>query len=81
MHALRYAFLALATLSLLTGLGGQIRYGLTLKEDWDNFFGAVVLFDNAAYERVNGFHNIYRGCGQEDLGRLLPPLPATCPPE
>jgi hypothetical protein len=44
-----------------------IRYGLTLKEDWDNFFGAVVLFDNAAYERVNGFPNCYWGWGPEDL--------------
>ena len=44
-----------------------IRYGLTLKEDWDNFFGAVVLFDNVAYERVNGFPNCYWGWGPEDL--------------
>jgi hypothetical protein len=36
-----------------------IWHGLRLQEDWRRFFGAVVLFDNAAFERVNGFPNAY----------------------
>ena len=41
-------------------------HGLTLREDWERFFGAVVLFDKAAFERVNGFPNSYWGWGPED---------------
>jgi hypothetical protein len=41
-------------------------HGLRLLEDWDNFFGAVVLFDKSAFERVNGFPNSYWGWGPED---------------
>ena len=44
-----------------------IWHGLTLKEDWNRFFGGVVLFDNAAFERVNGYANSYWGWGPEDL--------------
>jgi len=44
-----------------------IWHGLSRKEDWSNFFGAIVLFDNAAYEKVNGFPNCYWGWGPEDL--------------
>lgn len=42
-------------------------HGLPLKEDWERFFGAAVLFDNAAFERVNGYPNAYWGWGPEDL--------------
>jgi hypothetical protein len=41
-------------------------HGLRLREDWDNFFGAVVLFDKPAFEQVNGFPNEYWGWGPED---------------
>jgi hypothetical protein len=44
-----------------------IWHGLALKEDWQRFFGGVVLFDNAAFERVNGYPNVYWGWGPEDL--------------
>jgi N-terminal region of glycosyl transferase group 7/N-terminal domain of galactosyltransferase len=44
-----------------------IWHGLTLREDWDRFFGGVVLFDNAAFESVNGYPNAYWGWGPEDL--------------
>jgi hypothetical protein len=44
-----------------------IWYGLRLREDWQRFFGGVVLFDNAAFERVNGYPNAYWGWGCEDL--------------
>jgi hypothetical protein len=44
-----------------------IWHGLTLQEDWQRFFGGVVLFDNAAFERVNGYPNAYWGWGPEDL--------------
>jgi hypothetical protein len=42
-------------------------HGLVLKEDWDSFFGGVVLFDKPAFERVNGYPNGYWGWGHEDL--------------
>jgi len=42
-------------------------FGLTLREDWTNFFGAVCLFDNAAFVRADGFPNCYWGWGPEDL--------------
>jgi hypothetical protein len=44
-----------------------IWHGLTLQEDRDRFFGGVVLFDKAAFERVNGYPNAYWGWGPEDL--------------
>jgi xylosylprotein 4-beta-galactosyltransferase len=44
-----------------------IWHGLSRREDWSNFFGAIVLFDNAAFEKVNGFPNCYWGWGPEDL--------------
>lgn len=40
--------------------------GLAMTESRERFFGAVVLFDNAAFERVNGFSNEYWGWGAED---------------
>jgi len=43
-----------------------IWHGLTLVEDYESFFGAVVLFDNAAFLRVNGYPNCYWGWGAED---------------
>jgi len=42
-------------------------HGLTLPEDPEFFFGAVVLFDKAAFEHVNGYPNVYWGWGCEDL--------------
>jgi hypothetical protein len=44
-----------------------IWYGLRMAEDYDNFFGAVTLFDNAQFEKVNGYPNLYWGWGCEDL--------------
>jgi hypothetical protein len=44
-----------------------IWHGLTLQENWQRFFGGVVLFDNAAFEGVNGYPNAYWGWGPEDL--------------
>jgi hypothetical protein len=41
-------------------------HGLRLLENWEKFFGAVVLFDKAAFERVNGYPNVYWGWGAED---------------
>ncbi|MGH6727177.1 MAG: galactosyltransferase-related protein [Pseudolabrys sp.] len=41
-------------------------HGLRLLENWETFFGAVVLFDKAAFERVNGYSNGYWGWGPED---------------
>jgi hypothetical protein len=48
-----------------------IWFGLTLREDWNNFFGGVTLFDNSAFLAVNGYPNCYWGWGREDfeLGR------------
>jgi hypothetical protein len=37
-----------------------------LQENWNSFFGGVVLFDNAAFERINGYSNAYWGWGFED---------------
>jgi len=42
-------------------------HGLRLHEDPNLFFGAVVLFDKAAFEYVNGYPNVYWGWGCEDL--------------
>jgi len=46
-------------------------HGLALPEDPEFFFGAVVLFDKAAFEHTNGYPNVYWGWGCEDteLGR------------
>ena len=41
-------------------------HGLRIREDWKIFFGAAVLFDKAAFERVNGYPNVYWGWGSED---------------
>ena len=41
-------------------------YGLRLRENREKFFGAVVLFDKCAFERVNGYPNAYWGWGPED---------------
>lgn len=43
-----------------------IWHGLTLKEDWNTFFGAVSLLDNAVFAKANGFPNCYWGWGPED---------------
>lgn len=43
-----------------------IWHGLVLNEDWKMFFGGVTLFDNAAFEKVNGYPNCYWGWGPED---------------
>lgn len=40
--------------------------GLVLQEDWETFFGAVVMFDNAAFQKINGYPNCYWGWGFED---------------
>lgn len=42
-------------------------HGLTLREDPESFFGAVVMFDKPAFEHVNGYPNVYWGWGYEDL--------------
>lgn len=44
-----------------------IWHGLTLKENYDNFFGGVVLMDNAVFQKANGYPNCYWGWGPEDL--------------
>ena len=44
-----------------------IWHGLRLKENWLRFFGGVVLCDNEAFERANGYPNSYWGWGPEDL--------------
>jgi N-terminal region of glycosyl transferase group 7/N-terminal domain of galactosyltransferase len=43
-----------------------IWHGLSLKEDYYSFFGAVSLLDNAVFSKVNGFPNCYWGWGPED---------------
>lgn len=40
--------------------------GLSLQENYDHFFGGVVLFDKLTFEKVNGYPNIYWGWGPED---------------
>ena len=44
-----------------------IWHGLTMKENWETFFGAVSLLDNAIFAEANGFPNCYWGWGPEDL--------------
>lgn len=43
-----------------------IWHGPLGREDWDTFFGAVCLLDNATFEKANGFPNCYWGWGPED---------------
>jgi hypothetical protein len=43
-----------------------IWYGLPLKEVWERFVGGVLMFDNASFERINGYPNNYWGYGFED---------------
>jgi hypothetical protein len=38
-------------------------YGLRMRENWEKFFGAVVLFDKAAFEHVNGYPIMFIGVG------------------
>ncbi|MFN4143802.1 galactosyltransferase-related protein [Aestuariivirga sp.] len=44
-----------------------IWHGLTLRENYESFFGGVVLFDNEVFQSVNGYPNCYWGWGPEDL--------------
>jgi len=44
-----------------------IWYGLTLKEDYESFFGGVVAMDKGQFFSVNGYPNCYWGWGPEDL--------------
>lgn len=44
-----------------------IWHGLTLREDYQHFFGAVVAFPRAHFERANGYSNLYWGWGYEDV--------------
>ena len=50
-----------------------IWHGLPLQENWEQFLGGVLLFDNVSYERINGYPNTYWGWGFEDreLGERL----------
>lgn len=41
-------------------------HSVTITHDIDSFFGGVVLFRNAAFEKVNGYSNSYWGWGYED---------------
>lgn len=50
-----------------------IWHGLPAIENWEQFLGGVLMFDNASYERINGYPNNYWGWGFEDreLGARL----------
>jgi len=48
-----------------------IWHGLIWGENHDKFFGGVVLFTPAAFERINGYSNEYWGWGFEDTELLL----------
>jgi hypothetical protein len=39
---------------------------LGYRENQDAFFGAVVVFNNRDFEKINGFPNVYAGWGPED---------------
>lgn len=41
-------------------------HGVKFRETWETFFGAAVLFDKQAFDRVNGYPNVYWGWGWED---------------
>jgi xylosylprotein 4-beta-galactosyltransferase len=47
-----------------------IWHGLRLKENYANFFGAVVLFNTSDFAKVNGYSNSYLGWGFEDTDLL-----------
>jgi hypothetical protein len=44
-----------------------IWYGLSLNEDYEKFFGAVVAIDKNHFFSANGYPNCYKGWGPEDL--------------
>lgn len=44
-----------------------IWHGLTKKENYETFFGGVVLFNRTDFIRANGYSNDYWGWGPEDL--------------
>ena len=44
-----------------------IWHGLSMRENWETFFGAVSLLDKSVFTAVNGFPNCYWGWGPEDL--------------
>ena len=43
-----------------------IWYGLEYKEDYETFFGGVVLLPNTSFQTVNGYSNHYESWGFED---------------
>jgi len=48
-----------------------IWHGLTLREDYDAFFGGVIIIPRSVFLRVNGYPNCYWGWGPEDLELAL----------
>jgi hypothetical protein len=42
-------------------------YGLTRQENPGDLFGGVLLFDKVAFERINGYPNVYWGWAGEDF--------------
>ena len=44
-----------------------IWHWLSIRENWETFFGAVSLLDKETFTTVNGFPNCYWGWGPEDL--------------
>jgi hypothetical protein len=48
-----------------------IWHGLVLEENYEQFFGGVVAFSRADFERVNGYSNDYWGWGSEDADLRL----------
>ena len=49
-----------------------IWHGLSMRENWETFFGAVSLLDKSVFTAVNGFPNCYWGWGPEDLEMSTP---------
>lgn len=47
-----------------------IWHGLTLAEDYDSFFGGVILFNKEDFLKTNGYSNRYWGWGFEDVDLL-----------